>query len=171
MTVVRDEEKWLLEQNAAEYLVEALNRQLGTDFRVVLHADRPDIVIEDVDTGQQIGVEVAHLFYDAEEARIFLGRSASDHHPAEDLATYLERLNKLLSQKADKARGYSHKDELALLIRVVSAVFGMSDFNRCEQLIQVPQSRYKFIWLLFYNWDSGKWDLIKALKQEIPGQA
>ncbi len=168
MTVVWDEEKWLLEQNAAEYLVEALNRQLGTDFRVVLHADRPDIVIEDLDTGQQIGVEVAHLFYDAEEARIFLGRSTADHHPEEDLETYIERLNRLLAQKAEKARGYSHKDELALLIRVVSAVFGISDFDRYEQLIKVPQSRYKFVWLLFYNWGSGKWDRIKALKPKTP---
>lgn len=164
MTVKWDDEKWVLEEKAAEYFVAALNKQLGTAYRVVLHSDRPDIVIEDIHTHHSLGVEVTHLFYDDEEARFFLGRSGADRLQAEHIEVFIERLNRLLTQKSKKAKGYSNVRDLALLIRVMSPVFGVQDFTEVENLIEIPECNYRYIWLLFYNWETRKWDLIKFLK-------
>ncbi|HWJ02057.1 MAG TPA: hypothetical protein VNU93_00175 [Verrucomicrobiae bacterium] len=164
MTFPWDDEKWLLEQNAAEYFVEALNEQLSTSYRVMLHADRPDIVIEDEDSLHRLGVEVTHLFYDSAEARALLGRSPIDYRSQEDIKTFIDRLNKLLAQKADKAKKYADEWELALLVRVASPAFGIQDFVRFKNLIDVPDCKYKYIWLLFYNFDESRWNIIMALK-------
>ncbi|MDA8440843.1 MAG: hypothetical protein M0Z55_00490 [Peptococcaceae bacterium] len=157
-----DDEKWLLEQNAAENFVQALNARSGTAYRVLLHSDRPDVVIEDVQSCHKIWVEVAHLFYDAEEARILLGRS-DGRHSEENIKIYIYRLNQLLQQKSEKASGYSYAGDLALLIRVASPIFGVEDFNQYEKLIELPISPYTYIWLLFFDFASQKWDIIKHL--------
>ncbi len=164
MTLHWEDEKWLLEQNAAEFFVKALNDKLGTSYVVVLHGDRPDIVIEDINTHHRLGVEVTHLFYDAEEARMLLGRSDPRYKEAENMESYIHRLNHLLAQKAEKAKGYTNYGELALLVRVASPVFGLEDFNNYQILIQVPQCQYKYIWLLFYNFADKKWNLLKSIK-------
>jgi len=164
MTIKWGDEKWALEEMAAEYFVAALNRKLGSAYQIVLHSDRPDIVIEDFHTGHSMWVEVTHLFYDDEEARFFLGRSASERPEAEQIEVFIERLNKLLIQKSKKANGYSDARELALLIRVMSPIFGVEEFAQVETLIEVPECRYRYIWLLFFNWKDMQWDLIKFLK-------
>jgi hypothetical protein len=164
MTMYWEDEKWLLEQNAAEFFVDALNAQLGTAYVVALHGDRPDIVIEDTNTHHQVGVEVTHLFYDAKEARMLLGRSGPVYNQSENIESYINRLNSLLGQKGEKAKGYADYGELALLVRVASPVFGLDDFNRYESLIEVPQCDYRYIWLLFYSFVENKWNLLKSLK-------
>lgn len=158
------DEKWLLEQTAAEYFVAALNDLYATSFQILEHSDKPDIVIGDSNTGRKIGIEVTHLFYNSEEAKALLGKSDNSPNGLEDIRSFIDRLNQLLHQKAQKAKGYNHRSELALLIRVVSPVFSKDYFDRFERLIKVPQPEYKHIWLLFYNFADQKWDLIKTLK-------
>lgn len=158
------DEKWLMEESAALALVEILNLQQGTCFEIVRHYDRPDIVIEDKLSGWRIGVEVTHLFYDDAEARIFLGRSREVEHSPEYIEEYIKRLNALLQQKAEKAKGYAHTDPLALLIRVVSPVFHTHDFEAYAPKIIVPASDFRYIWLLFYDFYVHRWTVIEQLR-------
>ena len=158
------DEKWLIEEGAALALVEILNFQQGTSYVIVLHADRPDIVIENQSDGTRLGVEVTHLFYDSDEARIVFGRSHEAGHPPEYIEEYIRRLNALLQQKSEKAKGYSHDYPLALLIRVVSPLFHMYDFKAYESRIIVPPSDFKIIWLMFYDFLVRSWTILEQLR-------
>lgn len=158
------DEKWLLEESAAQALVEILNLNQGTFYEIVEHTDRPDIVIENQLDGERLGVEVTHLFYDSEEARLVLGRSREHGHPPEFIEEYIRRLNALLQQKTEKAKGYNHQYPLALLIRVVSPVFHFYDFKVYESRIVVPPSDFKIIWLLFYDFFVRRWTILEQLR-------
>ncbi|AFM42661.1 hypothetical protein Desaci_3780 [Desulfosporosinus acidiphilus SJ4] len=157
-------EKWLIEEGAAQALVKLLNSQQGKEYKIVQHADRPDIVIENLQDGSRLGVEVTHLFYDSEEARAIFGRSHAQSHPPEYIEEYIRRLNALLQQKSEKAKGYCHQDPLALLIRVVSPIFHMLDFELYASRIIVPPSDFKIIWLLFYDFRERDWTLLERLR-------
>jgi len=159
-----NDEKWLLEESAARALVATLNAHLGTAYEVVAHGDRPDIVIEDRQSGEKIGVEVTHLFYDQEEARMMLGRSQQLAHSPEYIDEYIRRLNALLRQKAVKAKGYCHDFPLALLIRVASPVFHTHDFRAYVGKIVVPPSDFLYIWLLFYDFRQQRWAVLEQLR-------
>jgi len=160
------DEKWLIEESAAQALVEILSRQQGENYKVFMHSDRPDIVIENQIDGTRLGVEVTHLFYDSEEARYVFGRSREpDHPPApEYIEGYVRRLNALLQQKSEKAKGYNHEYPLALLIRVVSPLFHMCNFQVYSSSIVVPPSDFQIIWLLFYDFVQRRWTLLKRLR-------
>ncbi|MFX4263524.1 hypothetical protein ACOBQJ_15165 [Pelotomaculum propionicicum] len=164
------DEKWLLEQAAAEHFVAALNKLYATSYRVIEHSDKPDVIIRDLASGDTIGIEVTHLFYNGDEAKELLGKSdESNSRPDNDIVVIelIEKLNDLLEQKAQKARGYNHNHKLSLLVRVASPVFGTDDFDRFEHYIRVPISDYRHIWLLFFNAKSEKWDVIRTLKQVV----
>ena len=163
MTELLDE-KWLIEESAALALVEILNLQLGMKYEIVRHADRPDIVIENQLDGTRLGVEVTHLFYDSEEARYILGRSHQQAHSPEYIEEYIQRLNALLQQKSEKAKGYNHEYPLALLIRVVSPLFHMLNFDAYKSRIVLPTSDFQIIWLLFYDFLERRWTFLKQLR-------
>ncbi|WP_068962731.1 hypothetical protein [Desulfosporosinus sp. BG] len=158
------DEKWLLEESAAQALVQTLNTQQETSYEIVEHADRPDIVIENQLDGRRLGVEVTHLFYDSEEARLIFGRSHEHDHPPEYIEQYIGRLNALLQQKSEKAKGYSHEYPLALLIRVVSPLFHMYNFKTYASRIVVPPSDFQIIWLLFYDFLERRWTILERLR-------
>ena len=158
------DEKWLIEEGAALALVEVLNTQQGTNYEIILHADRPDIVIENQLDSSRLGVEVTHLFYNSDEARFVFGRSHEQGHPPEYIENYIRRLNALLQQKSEKAKGYSHEYPLALLIRVVSPLFHMYDFKAYASRIIVPPSDFKIIWLLFYDFLVRRWTILEQLR-------
>ena len=161
------DEKWLLEQAAAEHFVAALNNMYATSYVVTEHSDRPDIVIKDLKTGDIIGTEVTHLFYDGAEAKELLGKSGENNNRPDNVIIVIkliEKLNELLEQKAQKTKGYNHNYKLSLLVRVASPIFGTDDFERFKHYIRVPVSEYCHIWLLFFDTNSEKWDLIKTLK-------
>ena len=160
----RLDEKWLIEESAALALVEILNLQQGMKYVIFEHTDRPDIVIENQLDGTRLGVEITHLFYDSDEARSILGRSHERAHPPEYIEEYISRLNALLQQKSEKAKGYNHEYPLALLIRVVSPLFHMLNFKTFEARIVVPSSDFKIIWLLFYDFLERRWTLLKRLR-------
>ncbi len=160
------DEKWLIEESAAQALVELLNNQQGKNYKIFRHADRPDIVIENQADGTRLGVEVTHLFYDSEEARFIFGRSEEhDYPPApEYIEEYVRRLNNLLQQKSEKAKGYNHEYPLALLIRAVSPLFYMCNFEAYAPSIVVPPSDFQIIWLLFYDFEERSWTLLERLR-------
>jgi hypothetical protein len=158
------DEKWLIEEGAAQALIELLNKRQGKSYKIVKHADRPDIIIENQQDGTRLGVEVTHLFYDSEEARAVFGRSLLPNHPPEFIEEYIRRLNLLLQQKSEKVKGYCHQDPLALLIRVVSPVFHMVDFEAYVSRIIVPPSDFEIIWLLFYDFQVRSWAQLVRLR-------
>lgn len=161
------DEKWIIEESAAQALVEILNSQKGKHYKIVTHDDKPDIVIENQADGTRLGVEVTHLFYDSEEARYVFGRSHEevDHPPdSEYIEGYVRRLNALLQQKSEKAKGYNHQYPLALLIRVVSPLFHICNFQVYASSIVVPPSDFEIIWLLFYDFVERRWALLKRLQ-------
>ncbi|WP_407307400.1 hypothetical protein [Desulfosporosinus sp. SB140] len=158
------DEKWLIEEGAAQALVKLLNNQQNKNYSILKHTDRPDIVLENQQDGSRLGVEITHLFYDSEEARSVFGRSRAQSHPPEYIEEYIRRLNVLLQQKSEKARGYSHQDPLALLIRVVSPIFHMLDFETYACKIAVPPSDFEIIWLLFFDFQARDWTLLERLR-------
>jgi len=158
------DEKWLIEEGAALALLEILNFQQGTSYEIVRHTDRPDIVIENQLDGTRLGVEVTHLFYDSDEARYVFGRSHEPGHPPEYIDEYIRRLNALLQQKSEKAKGYNHEYPLALLIRVVSPLFHMYDFKAYAARIVVPPSDFQIIWLMFYDFLERRWTILERLR-------
>jgi len=158
------DEKWLIEEGAALALLEILNFQQGASYEIAEHADRPDIVIENRLDGKRLGVEVTHLFYDSDEARFVFGRSHKPSHPPEYIEEYIQRLNGLLQQKSEKAKGYNHEYPLALLIRVVSPLFHMYDFKAYASRIVVPPSDFEIIWLLFYDFLERRWTILEQLR-------
>ena len=158
------DEKWLLEEGAAFDLVEALNLKCGFSYEIVEHGDRPDIVIADSLSGMRIGVEVTHLFYDTDEARMIFGRSLNNERSPENIEECIRRLNTLLFQKAEKARGYDHEAPLALLVRVISQVFKKEDFQVNSSKIIVPASDFQYIWLLFYDFHLKRWLNLEQLR-------
>lgn len=158
------DEKWLLEQAAAENFVSTINNMYSTSYEILKHTDKPDILIGDQATGDKIGVEITHLFYDDEEAKTLLGKSPEIHNGLESAISLIGNLNRLLEQKAKKARGYDHNYQLALLVRVVSPVFDKKYFDRYESYIKVPDSDYRHIWLLFFDSENRGWNSIKTLQ-------
>lgn len=160
------DEKWLLEENAALALVEILNIQQGNNYKILMHEDRPDIVIENQTDGKRLGVEVTHLFYDSEEARYVFGRSSQQNFPPNPqyIEEYVRRLNLLLQQKSEKAKGYNHDYPLALLIRVVSPLFHLCNFKVYADSVVVPSSDFDIIWLMFYDFEERRWTLLKRLR-------
>jgi len=158
------DEKWLIEEGAALALVELLNLQQGTKYEIYKHSDRPDIILENQFDGSRLGVEVTHLFYDSDEARFIFGRSQEKVHSPEHIEEYISRLNALLQQKSEKAKGYNHEYPLALLIRIVSPLFHMLNYNTYESRIVVPTSDFKIIWLLFYDFVERRWTRLKQLR-------
>lgn len=164
MLVDSFDEKWLLEESAVLALVELLNVQRGMSYQIFQHTDRPDFVIENQQDGARLGVEVTHLFYDSLEARLVFGRSREAAHPPEYIEEYIRRLNDLLLQKSEKAKKYNHAYPLALLVRVVSPIFHIYDFEAYASRIVVPPSDFKLIWLLFFDFLERRWTLLEQLR-------
>lgn len=163
------DEKMLLEKQAAVYLIYALSNLTGHSYKFISHSDKPDIVLKNTITRRYIGVEITHLFYDDEEARTLLGRSDGKDILFRPMSIrhYINRLNQLLDKKAKKSNNYKYYHELALAIRVASPVFDRNDFERFEKYINIPESKFDYIWLLFYNFDNYKWGFVKTLKSPI----
>ena len=81
------DEKWLLEQAAAENFVSAINKMYTTSYEILKHTDKPDILIGD-----------------------------------------------------------------------------KKHFDRYESYINVPDSDYRHIWLLFFDFENREWNTIKTLR-------
>lgn len=157
------EEKWALEREAAELFVESQNQSDGTNLVLEKHSDKPDFIARD-DFGRTVGIEITHLFYDDDEARLLLGRTMSPHLPEEDAREIIEVLNRRLAQKEEKARKYKFDHSMILVIRVASPVFDKATFDEFQTLIKVPQSVFDQIWLLFNDESGVAEDNLKQLK-------
>ncbi len=65
--------KTLLEEYALKYFIEDYERQTGIKSIIISRQEGPDAV--DEINGDRLGLEITHLYYDKDEARMLFGRS------------------------------------------------------------------------------------------------
>lgn len=157
-------EKYLLEENAAKYFMMQMNKDNGTNFVVLKHWERPDFILQDLNTKRVLGVEVTHLFYSAQEAKALLGHSLEDYDEIENLDDYIKVLNRLIARKREKVEKYPFSGEMFLLIRAASPSFKREDFENNLDEIMVPDNKFKRICILFYDYEKNIWQDLMFIK-------
>ncbi|WP_197905414.1 hypothetical protein [Thiosulfatimonas sediminis] len=149
-----DSEKLRLEHQAARLFMRRYEKQFGVPMRHIWHNTprKPDVSCY-LD-GEQVDLEIAHLYGSEEEAKQVLGRSLSD----ETLAALrhlqktppnhrlLEALNQVLCKKSAKC--YESK-KVWLVIRNLNPHWQTAQFAEHTHLL-LPIERHPFeqIWLL-----------------------
>ncbi|MFC5406453.1 hypothetical protein [Cohnella soli] len=141
-----NEEKYALENAAAEIFLKLYNINHLDQFEIVERRESPDFVLKNKN-GDLLGLEIAHLFYDSEEAKMLLGRSNNRTHGIETFDKFLDNLNNLLRHKETKKSIYESSYPTSLVIRNTSPLFGMSDVLRAKDLIYKPTG-YKSVWFI-----------------------
>ncbi|WP_372761263.1 hypothetical protein [Pseudoalteromonas sp.] len=154
-----EQEKQQLEHDAARLFLRCYEQQFGVHMRHIWHNEpnKPDVSC--YKGGQQLDIEVAHLYASETEAMAVLGRELSipmqraladmAQAPSEQQLRFA--LQRLLLQKA--AKRY-HSARTWLLIRNASTIWHKADFELQLGAFSVPQShQFEQIWLLcdFYQ--------------------
>lgn len=154
-------EKERLEEYAMKYFITAYPKGL----KVLIHSDKPDFTLLDTNDESKIGVEIAHLWHDSNEAKILLGRSEQTIHGIMCANDLIKVLNALLEQKANKVSRFLPHDKFFLVIRVASPIFDKSTFDIYEESIVCPENRYNEIWLILDdNNKNSRWTELKRIK-------
>lgn len=154
-----NEEKLRLEEDAIELFIHISRTDRGLNYRVVAKQESPDYVLAD-ESENMIGVEVTHIFYDSEEAKMLFGRSDKKTYELEKLDNFIKELNIALKKKGEKGNNYKFDYPLFLLIKNASPFWGLSDIEHYLNNLQVPTDIYREIWLLTKD-NSSKWYLVK----------
>ncbi|OXM82847.1 hypothetical protein [Paenibacillus rigui] len=157
-----NKEKRDLERAAAQIFIDIYNNNHDPKLRLLYQRERPDAVVQVQDaTLRPIGIEITHLFYDSEEAKMLLGRSKASSHSMELIELLVKELNNRIQVKEAKISTYSSEYPIALLIRNASPAFGMSEILREKHLIYKPQGKFTHVWFLSRD-GSSEW-LLKDL--------
>lgn len=77
-----DDEKSALEEAAVGIFVDLYNLNREDHLEVIERRERPDYILKSIKDGL-VALEVTHLFYDADEAKMLFGRSAEEMHGLE----------------------------------------------------------------------------------------
>ncbi|TDF98822.1 hypothetical protein [Paenibacillus piri] len=155
-----NQEKRALERTAVTIFIRLYNQNHDNKLRLLYQRERPDAVLQDA-RQRMIGMEITHLFYDSEEAKMLLGRSHANIHSLEVVEMLIKELNKRIRTKEAKIDQYESSYPIALLIRNASSAFGMSDILRAKELICKPQGKFTHIW--FVSRDGSEEWLMKDL--------
>ncbi|SDN38772.1 hypothetical protein SAMN04487897_102737 [Paenibacillus sp. yr247] len=142
-----EDEKKALEQVAIDIFLELYNVNNKVTLRMVQQQEKPDALLEDA-RNNRVGLEVTHLFYDTEEARLMMSRSELTKPGAEVLDTFLQVINDRIQSKEQKFKDYSQDYPCMLLIRNVSLLFGMSDILGRKHKLVLPCGHFTQVWLL-----------------------
>ena len=147
------QQKEPIERATLDYFLKAYNELKGTHLQFVNKQERPDFLVRDRDSVEDVGVEVTVLFYDDEEAKMLLGRSNKADsltlHGFMNSRALITRLNITLENKAKAAQKYNFEGNLILVIRTASRVFDKESFDMHETNITIPANRFNEIWLVF----------------------
>ncbi len=158
----RYEEKHQLERTAARIFLRLYNVNHSGKLRLLYQREKPDAVLQRHDQSL-LGMEITHLFYDSEEAKLLLGRSKGRVDSKEVVEMLIAELNKRIQIKEAKISQYERDYPIALLIRNVSETFGMSDILRAKEQLYKPQGRFTNVWFLSRD-KTDEW-LLKDLQQ------
>lgn len=148
-------EKKRRELSTLDQFLGVLNQEKGRNFKLKVHRDKPDFEIQDNSVGEVLGIEVTDLFYDEDDAKMLLGRSKKNMSNDQFSDELMEKLSERIKQKEEDAKGYSYNGSISLLIRVTSPIWGKSTFEMFEYDIQIPNTIYQEIWLVFSNSSEG----------------
>lgn len=157
-----NDEKFALENAAVDIFINLYNCNHSEQYELVERRESPDFVIRNLE-GELLGIEVAHLFYDHEEAKMLLGRSDKKLHGPETNNDLINTMNNLLKQKEKKVLKYESIYPISLVIRNASPIFGMSDFLRDKELIYKP-SKYISVWFVSKDGNYNDWLMKDFLK-------
>ncbi|ASP39639.1 hypothetical protein CHH28_13575 [Bacterioplanes sanyensis] len=146
-------EKRKLEHDAAKLFMRRYELQFGQPMRHIWHNDpaKPDVSC--FLQGQQLDLEIAHLYAHQDEAKWVSGRRADDPlwRYLHELITLSEQqqpvhaLQRLLSSKAGK---HYDSDRVWLVIRNASPVWQRSQLLQATQQLSVHGGEFEQIWLL-----------------------
>lgn len=150
-----NDEKSALEEAAVNIFVDLYNFNRKDYIEVAERRECPDYIIKNIE-GDFMGLEVTHLFYDSEEAKMRLGRSTKEMHGLENSTNIIGTLNELLKQKEKKIDKYNAPFPTALLIRNASPVFGMSCFLSNKRAIYKP-GKYTHVWFVSKDGNYNDW--------------
>lgn len=157
-------QKQRLERSVLDRFLEAYNQLNGTHLRFRKHSDKPDFIAEDSTCNHVIGIEVTHLYYDPDEAKILLGRSSKNNHDSMYANELIVTLNKRLQNKTESARKYKFKHKMLLIVGVASPIFDKSTFDRYGEDIIIPAGVFDEVWLVFRNFSTEPLRALKRLK-------
>ena len=161
-----DIEKHALEKAAISWFIQQYNAARNKNYYLLCQQERPDALLANPD-GQTIGLEIAHLFYDYQEAKLLLGRSEPVLHGVETLRRLICRLNQLIVKKHEVGSAYCWENPLLLLIRCASPVFTAEDFTDVHDYLEVPRGVYDEIWMLVRDSETQGWShLIRLDRKE-----
>ncbi len=150
-----ENEKHALEREAIEWFLGHYNEVTPKQYHLVSQQERPDALLAD-EQGNEFGVEIAHLYYDDQEAKMLLGRCTGCFHGEENLEHLVEKLNMLLKKKYKVGKAFDRPYPVALLIRSASPIFSGHDFELIKDKLKLPRGVYTEVWML-------------ACDEEIPG--
>lgn len=154
-----DLEKYQLEKSAMDLFIEIYNKNFENQLRIFQKQERPDFLLLDSEDNQ-IGMEIAHVFYDPLEAQILLNRS-SDIRRIEYFNNFKSEFNKVLINKCKKREKFICNYPCSLLIKNTSEVFTSEDIKKALQSISsIPNNQYKDIWVLSRN-NMSLWVIMK----------
>ncbi|MDR6883740.1 hypothetical protein [Bacillus sp. 3255] len=142
-----EDEKKALEQAAIDIFLEVYNLNNDVPLRMIRQQEKPDALLEGADA-QPVGLEVTHLFYDTEEARLMMSRSELTKPGSEVIGNFIKVINDRIAIKELKFQDYSHEYPCMLLIRNVSLLFGMSDVLSHKHKLVQPKGLFTQVWLL-----------------------
>jgi hypothetical protein len=143
-----DREKRALERAAVKIMIEINNHNHDNKLRLLYQQEKPDAVLQD-SYRRKIGMEITHLFYDAEEAKRLLGRSIDNIQRLEVIEQMIEVLNNRIQIKESKIASYSTAYPISLIIL------------QAKRLIYTPLGKFTNIWFLSRD-GSSEW-LMKDL--------
>ena len=157
-------EKKKLEELAGKYFLNSYNELRKVNFVIKTQREKPDLEIIDTSTDTTLGVEITHLYYGTEEAKILFGRTTQSMSSIMKPGHLIENLNGLLAEKANQVKNYDFPHKILLVIRVASRIFDKSDFDTKEKDIIVPPNIFSEIWLLPRDFQGRGWGALKRLK-------
>jgi len=157
-------EKKKLEELAGKYFLNSYNELRKANFEIKIQREKPDLEIIDKNTNITLGIEITHLYYGTEEAKILFDRTTQSMSSIMEPGHLIENLNELLAEKAKQVKKYEFPHKILLVIRVASRIFDKSDFDRVEKDIIVPPNIFSEIWLLPRDFQGRGWGNIKRLK-------
>ncbi|WP_168123025.1 hypothetical protein [Paenibacillus sp. HB172176] len=148
-------EKYALEEAALQLFLDLYHANHSSRYTCVERRESPDFVLRD-DKGESVGAEVAHLFYNAEEARMLLGRSTKKYLALQKIEDLINVLNELMRHKEAKREKYESSYPNILLIRNTSPIWGISDVLRMKGFIQ-PTAAFERIWFISRDGSYKQW--------------
>lgn len=142
--------KQKLEYYAVKEFLEVYKTQRHICTKIIELSDNPDVKI--LLNNKIIGIEVAHAFYDTEEAKMLLGQKYKNYsfHEIMPDDDFVKPIQKILHKKSTKNYG---KDTW-LVIRSASPIFSADTLELYSKNLLIPENHFDQIWIVFNRFNT-----------------